>query len=168
MVDVNHWLWPYVMKAAVRLGRATELSLRLERTEMLREQVQADLERALGPERLRNVAVKYTDKKYRSCSLEWLRRVMEDDWSNAVLPQDDYQDCDDYALAFKVFLANRYRLTAVGYVHDESSWHAYNVAVLADGSVVWIEPQEDRIVSLGDWNEGLKAGYALERGLILL
>lgn len=103
----------------------------------------------------------YLDRHYWSCSwADWLK-IIDNDWLNRRGYQGEEFDCDDYAIAFKARMSERYGLNAVALIIDMSSvvldangrWvsrpHAYNVIFPSDGDPIAFEPQNDATPSLG-------------------
>ena len=66
----------------------------------------------------------------------------------------DVYDCEDFAMGFKFQCARDFHCNGVGWVIDTSSQHAYCALLTRDGNnnltFKFLEPQNDRIVELGD------------------
>jgi len=77
-------------------------------------------------------------------------------------------DCEDFAALFRAIATRDYGVNAVGVVVDWSAEpaHSYNAIVLADGSVLLYEPQDDRVIEPAE----LPADdtHRLEHGRILI
>lgn len=59
-------------------------------------------------------------------------------------------DCDNLAGAYRTLAAFVCGVNAVGTVLDWSGGHAYNIVIDANGDATLYEPQEDRVVELGE------------------
>ena len=141
-----------------------------------------DVDRAvrtlLGTSRPR-VEVHILDHRFRTYPRTIFEEVIADDNTDRSMPWPDWNDCDDRGWLFKAFMALYYNVTAVGFVKDDSSGHAYNLVVLpgAPAVAVLFEPQQDRFVELDEPIDipggiALPAGstgrYSLTGGLILI
>jgi Xaa-Pro aminopeptidase len=88
----------------------------------------------------------------------------------------DFYDCDDFAWRFKADMRWWFNCTAVGFVFDKSSWHAYNIIVFDNGEAALFEPQQDKFVALNEpiviegqiIPQGSTGLYSLTEGLILI
>ena len=77
--------------------------------------------------------------------------------------RSEVEDCDDFARAFQVYVNDVFGVNSVGVVIDYKALHAYNVCVTEDGSVYFIEPQNNKYVELS------KDGYyILKKGIIIM
>jgi len=82
----------------------------------------------------------------------------------------DRFDCESYAFQLQATFVSRLGLNNVGVVLDysavdangQSSPHAYNLVVFADGSAKFLEPQSDEYVQVGS---GL---YTCKEGILIL
>lgn len=166
MIDESHWLWPWVMKAARRLASATEVCQQLSRTILTSYEVGKALAVLSGT--VPGVRWTFLDVSYQSCSPGDMELVIANDWSGATFPEDEFNDCDDYAWTFKQHCASLYRITAVGFVLDNLALHAYNVIVTADGVARLYEPQENRYIKIGEYNERLDVTYSFEGAQIFI
>jgi len=94
----------------------------------------------------------FFDINYRELAKEQLWRMLED--FRRYLEQyglhyeNEYFDCDDFAVAFKNFAVVHYKTNGVGIAlgilrkdGKVLGGHAWNVAVLDNGDIVYIEPQ---------------------------
>jgi hypothetical protein len=79
----------------------------------------------------------------------------------------DFFDCENFAMAYKVFSAFLWGTNCVGVAFDWSAGHAYNIIVYADGTVQLYEPQESKVVEFGDVLAGSDPDYKLDNGLVL-
>lgn len=127
----------------------------------------------LGPRP--NVVFKYQDHEYTALPRHLLSEVLHHDRTDLRMVRPDLVDCDNFALQFKASMDYWFNWTAVGYVHDETAWHAYNLLVFADKTAVLLEPQRDLVVRVdGPINLGVQVPppssgfYDLGAGLVLL
>ena len=101
------------------------------------------------------------DTSYWTCSwADWVK-IIDTDWLNRRGYVAEDFDCDDYSIAFKARMSERYGLNAVGLVIDHSSVspgpdgvpvstpHAYNVIFLPFGLYKVFEPQNDTVPEFG-------------------
>jgi len=108
----------------------------------------------------------FFDMKYKTITITELKQALDEFWE--WLEEHDksylkeYFDCDDFALAFKVFMTMKYNTNAVGVaigiVKDENGnilgGHAWNIAVLSNKSIVFIEPQTKEIFIENQTSDG--------------
>ena len=71
-------------------------------------------------------------------------------------------DCENFAGLFKELSAFFAGSNTVGTVHDWSGGHAYNVIVTAEGNVLFYEPGDDKMVSIGEGD------YELSNAMIIM
>ena len=79
---------------------------------------------------------------------------------------EDYYDCENYAVYMKGLIDHEFLSNCIGVVVDWASRpgaHAYNLAMLADGTILVIEPQNAKIYSLTEKS----AQYSLLAGVFL-
>ena len=150
-------------------------SLYSEIVTLTREEVQEALNTLLGPRP--DVVIEYLDHEYRTYTRPVFERVIRDDTTNRSMAWKELYDCDDYAWQFKGRMRWFYNVSAVGFVVDKSSWHAYNVVVFGDKTAALFEPQEDRLVAVDEAIGFLKGvplptessgRYSLTKGVVLL
>jgi len=101
------------------------------------------------------------DSKYWLLTQRDAWRVIEWSQVNTIPWEAELYDCDDHAEA----LRNDFRtfgINCCGMVIDWSGGHAYNVIFFPDGQFWFLEPQSDKIVSIG------RGIYELKQGVILL
>lgn len=75
----------------------------------------------------------------------------------------DRFDCENFAAAYKTFAAFLWGTNGVATVIDWSGGHAYNIIIYATGEIEFYEPQEDRVVEIGEEED-----YQMENATILL
>ena len=147
------------------LGQKREESSKAEAEELIREnsyQISGKQLRDACKEGLPHLSVDCLDKKFWATDKATMQTVVDKALSvqNRVYVPERF-DCDDFATSFKADLS-RLGVTAVGFVLDYSSSHAYNAVVLVDAeqhesgaemedclSVVAVEPQQGKIVQTG-------------------
>ena len=104
-----------------------------------------------------NVRSWFFDLKYKSIGFTELREALQRYASMLEESQleytSDYFDCDDYALTFKSFVTKHYRTNAVGIAlgllrkgGEVLGGHAWNIALMSDGDLVFVEPQTREII----------------------
>jgi|GEM_PF-5363682 len=110
----------------------------------------------------------FFDVRYKTITIYELEQALNEFWEWLEEHEKDYQneffDCDDFALAFKVFMSMRYNTNAVGVaigiVKDENGnilgGHAWNIAVLTNKTIVFIEPQTKEVFIENRTRDGWK------------
>jgi len=75
-------------------------------------------------------------------------------------------DCEDYAQLWASLQCFAHDINAVGWVIDDDATHAYNCVVTASEEVVWIEPQQNRVVELGEplFGDSENGEYSMKSG----
>lgn len=73
----------------------------------------------------------------------------------------DRFDCDNYSESWKNLVPLIWGTNGVGDVRDHSAGHAYNIIVYSDGTIEFFEPQESKVVKLGEDDR-----YQLEEGVV--
>ena len=103
------------------------------------------------------------DTKYYLCGRKELEDILSSGLIETIKYKSNIFDCDNFALLFSALVNLEIGINSVGIVIDYTGGHAYNLVILSDGKVVFIEPQNNQIVELKE--EGL---YQLKHGVIII
>ena len=108
---------------------------------------------------LPKLTVHQMDNTYWSCLwADWLK-IIDNDWLNRKGYQADEFDCDDFAIAFKARMSEKYGLNAVALIISYPPGHAYNIICPIDCLPIVFEPQTDELVTLGEGIYGIDSGF---------
>jgi len=97
------------------------------------------------------------DGKYWLPSQRDAWRIIEWSQVNSIPWQRELYDCDDHAEALRHDFRSA-GINSCAVVVDWSGGHAYNMLFFADGQYWFLEPQEDKIVSIGSGIYKLTSG----------
>jgi len=100
----------------------------------------------------------FFDVKYLSVSMEKLQEILNEyaKWleETGLEYTSDYWDCDDYSISFKSFFTSKAKANSVGIAlgmvckdGKPLGGHAWNIALLDNGNLVFIEPQTREIMT---------------------
>lgn len=163
MTENTDWLRPHFDRMTAEWWETTKLAHRLysELVTLTYQDISQALDDLLGarPE----VLIEKLDLEYRTYSRAVFEQAILDDTTNRSMAWKELYDCDDYAWQFKGRMRWFYNVSAVGFVVDRSSLHAYNVVIFGDKTAALFEPQEDRFVAVDD-SIALTAGISLQPG----
>lgn len=171
------WLRPHFERIMEEYWQTTQLAYRLypQRQSISYDDVGTAIQRLLGDRP--DVSIRRLDLAYSSYPKAIFEEIIQADRTNLTMPWPERNDCDNYGWRFKCNMDFFFNADAVGFVLDESAWHAYNLIVLPDLTAELFEPQQDRFVALdepivipgGVPLAGLSTGrYSLTKGLIII
>ena len=89
------------------------------------------------------------DQKYYTVDKKTFEAMVKAGWSLRPKYLVDRFDCDDFTVAFKGRMAELFGINSIGIMIDWGASHAYNIVILADGSVNAFEPQAGLWAILG-------------------
>ena len=101
------------------------------------------------------------DGKYYLVQPDDFAKIVGWDWTDRRTYLAEKFDCEDFSALFRGTFNDVWHSNCVGMVIDWSSFHAYNVVVLADGKAVLYEPQDDSIPLPGTGIHKLTEGCIL-------
>lgn len=92
------------------------------------------------------------DRTYYAIPMDIWKRIINETKVEDHRYRAEKRDCDDFAKFFSGLVSIRYGTNGAGQVLDMEGKHAYNILLVVDDrgslSVVYLEPQNDKIVSM--------------------